>query len=569
MSKGQRSAVAAAPPASEDVTTGRGRTTYQRAPDTSDRHGNLPLTEKDLIKGGRHVLVVYDTEPKSVYDHVAAAAQTAAIPSTGNRVSVNEYATDDPMKSLTALVYYVDSENGRMGIAYPLIMFYGKAADGRAMLQVNLAMSIRDLLVKGKAEYGEVLGVYFPSAVLRPLDGPACKDIDVWRTLGRPPTNARLASGTFTAQAIGPHPKTLEESWRANWQGGNTVLHDKLQMDQIGSKKIEYIPEVDKAMRHCIEEAGSSRGLEGLSTPSVYSAVCVKGTIITDASSIDNGKVICRVTPGDMLDIFGDQKMEESGVLRSQGTTRDGGRTGWITLRGNGGSAYVVPHPHLPAPAAGLDGGAIVRARRNGEGSRLGTVGGDREGPAVAVLEAGGERSGPTESQLEGTNLSGSSGQQAEGRYTDATVASRRHARSRKQDWPNASPSSRRSIAPRIKGCAPGGEQVLGLRIPRARVVGPGGDRGMTHHHHPDHAEHSVHEDKRHHNYARHQSPPLLGPSLSEAEQGCGWRGSAGSSAAVSLPSHPSRHGYYGDRGPSRDHSPTSLPVVSGDEIGR
>ncbi len=160
-----------------------------------------------MIKGGRHVLVVYDTEPKSVYDRVTAAAQTAAIPSTDDHV--NKYAAEDPMKSLATLTYYVDSENGRLGIAYPLTMFNCKAADGRATLQSNVAMSIGDFLVKGRAEYGDILGIYFPSAILRPLGGPACTDIDAWRMLGRTATNARLATGTFSAQAIGPHTKNV------------------------------------------------------------------------------------------------------------------------------------------------------------------------------------------------------------------------------------------------------------------------------------------------------------------------------------------------------------------------
>jgi hypothetical protein len=114
------------------------------------------------------------------------------------------------------------------------------------------------------------------------------------------------------------------------------------------------------------------------------------------------------------------------------------------------------------------------------------------------------------------------------------------------------------------------GDQMSDEVVPfQVQLAGTGAGGVLTHHHHPDRPAHPVRHDEQHHYYARHQSPPLPRPSLSEARQRSGWRGSNVGSAVESLPSHPSRHGNYGDRGPSRVHSPKSLPAASGDEFGR
>jgi hypothetical protein len=279
--------------------------------------------------------------------------------------------------------------------------------------------------------------------------------------------------GSFIKSNLRQQFRAPGETGYMAWQGGDSIENDELQRNQLGRQEGGCGPEVVMAMRQCIQRSGCAVDRGNLPFLVSHSATCVKDTVITDALEIAKSTAICRVVPGDTMDLCGDLMTEKSGAVRGRATSRVDGKSGWVTLRGNGGSSYVVPHSH--PIALGFDNGAL----------------------------------------------------------------------------------------------APVGRQAQGGQLLRAQAAPLGHVRGVTHHHHPDHAEHSVHEDMRHHYYARHQSPPLLGPRRSEAEQGSGWRGSAGFAAAVSLPSHPSRHGYYGDRGPSRAHSPTSFPVVSGDEIGR
>jgi ribulose 1,5-bisphosphate carboxylase large subunit-like protein len=61
--------------------------------DQSNRYADLSLSEEDLIKGGRHILVAYKMAPKSGYGYLEAAAHFAAESSTGTNVEVS--TTDD------------------------------------------------------------------------------------------------------------------------------------------------------------------------------------------------------------------------------------------------------------------------------------------------------------------------------------------------------------------------------------------------------------------------------------------------------------------------------------------
>ncbi len=91
----------------------------------------------------------------------------------------------------------------------------------------------------------------------------------------------------------------------------------------------------------------------------------------------------------------------------------------------------------------------------------------------------------------------------------------------------------------------------------------------LTHHHHHDHPTHMPSADEQHCYHDRQQSPTLLSPSLSEAQQRYGWRGNAGPSAAVSSPFHPSRHSKHVGRGSSSVHSDATFPALSGEGASR
>jgi ribulose 1,5-bisphosphate carboxylase large subunit-like protein len=59
--------------------------------DQSNRYADLSLTEADLIKGGKHILVAYKMKPKSGHGYLEAAAHFAAESSTGTNVEVSHH----------------------------------------------------------------------------------------------------------------------------------------------------------------------------------------------------------------------------------------------------------------------------------------------------------------------------------------------------------------------------------------------------------------------------------------------------------------------------------------------
>merc|ERR1712232_599924 len=76
----------------------RDSTVCRRALDQPSRYADLSLTEEDLLKNGKHVLVAYIMKPKAGYDYLATAAHFAAESSTGTNVNV--CTTDDFTKNV-------------------------------------------------------------------------------------------------------------------------------------------------------------------------------------------------------------------------------------------------------------------------------------------------------------------------------------------------------------------------------------------------------------------------------------------------------------------------------------
>ena len=125
----------------------------RQALDQSSRYADLSLTEEDLIKNGKHVLVAYIMKPKAGYDYLATAAHFSAESSTGTNVNV--CTTDDFTKTVDALVYYIDPENEEMKIAYPTMLFDRNITDGRAMMCSVLTLTIGNNQGMGDVEYGK------------------------------------------------------------------------------------------------------------------------------------------------------------------------------------------------------------------------------------------------------------------------------------------------------------------------------------------------------------------------------------------------------------------------------
>jgi hypothetical protein len=153
----------------------------RKALDQSSRYADLSLSEDELIRNGKHVLVAYIMKPKAGYDYLATAAHFAAESSTGTNVNV--CTTDDFTKCVDALVYYIDPDNEEMKIAYPTLLFDRNIIDGRAMMCSVLTLSIGNNQGMGDVEYGKIYDIYFPPAYLRLFDGPNCNVVDMWRIL--------------------------------------------------------------------------------------------------------------------------------------------------------------------------------------------------------------------------------------------------------------------------------------------------------------------------------------------------------------------------------------------------
>jgi len=199
--------------------------------DQSSRYADLSLSEEELVRNGKHVLVAYIMKPKAGYDYLATAAHFAAESSTGTNVNV--CTTDDFTKCVDALVYYIDPDNEEMKIAYPTLLFDRNIIDGRAMMCSVLTLSIGNNQGMGDVEYGKIYDIYFPPAYLRLFDGPACNVVDMWRILGRGTNNGGLVVGTIIKPKLGLQPKPFGEACYAFWQGGDFIKNDEPQGNQV------------------------------------------------------------------------------------------------------------------------------------------------------------------------------------------------------------------------------------------------------------------------------------------------------------------------------------------------
>jgi ribulose-bisphosphate carboxylase large chain len=242
---------------SQMVVPVRQPTVACKALDQSSRYADLSLTEEDLLKRGKHVLVAYIMKPKAGYDYLATAAHFAAESSTGTNVNV--CTTDDFTKNTDALVYYIDPEDEVMKIAYPTLLFDRNITDGRAMMCSVLTLTIGNNQGMGDVEYGKIYDIYFPPSYLRLFDGPSCSIIDMWRIFGRDMANGGLVVGTIIKPKLGLQPKPFGEACYAFWQGGDFIKNDEPQGNQVFCQMNECIPEVVKAMRACVKETGSAK----------------------------------------------------------------------------------------------------------------------------------------------------------------------------------------------------------------------------------------------------------------------------------------------------------------------
>ncbi|MEO5336123.1 MAG: ribulose-bisphosphate carboxylase [Magnetospirillum sp. WYHS-4] len=225
--------------------------------DQSKRYANLKLKEKDLIKGGRHVLCAYLMKPKKGYGYLEAAAHFAAESSTGTNVDV--CTTDDFTKGVDALVYEIDEAKELMKIAYPIELFDRNMIDGRAMMVSFMTLTIGNNQGMGDIEYAKMLDFYMPAALLRLFDGPACNIKDMWRVLGRDLDNGGMVVGTIIKPKLGLRPKPFADACYMFWLGGDFIKNDEPQGNQVFAPTREVIPLIADAMKRAQDKTGEAK----------------------------------------------------------------------------------------------------------------------------------------------------------------------------------------------------------------------------------------------------------------------------------------------------------------------
>jgi len=248
--------------------------------DQSNRYANLELREKDLMKGGRHVLCAYIMKPKAGYGYLETAAHFAAESSTGTNVSVS--TTDDFTRGVDALVYEIDPERELMKIAYPTDLFDRNIIDGRAMLASFLTLTIGNNQGMGDVEYAKMYDFWMPPGYLRLYDGPATDISDLWRVLGRPVTDGGFIVGTIIKPKLGLRPQPFAKAAYEFWLGGDFIKNDEPQGNQVFARLKETITAVADSMRRAQDDTGEAKLFSANITADDYREMIARGEFILE-----------------------------------------------------------------------------------------------------------------------------------------------------------------------------------------------------------------------------------------------------------------------------------------------
>jgi ribulose-bisphosphate carboxylase large chain len=225
--------------------------------DQSARYADLSLTEEELIKGDKHILVAYHMQPATGYGYLEVAAHIAAESSTGTNVEVS--TTDDFTKGVDALVYFIDEAKGVMKVAYPNDLFDRNVTDGRAMLVSFLTLAIGNNQGMGDVKHLQMQDFYVPWSMLRQFDGPAKDITDLWDILGRPRTNGGYIAGTIIKPKLGLRPEPFAKAAYQFWLGGDFIKNDEPQGNQVFCPVKKVIPLVYDSMKRAMDETGQAK----------------------------------------------------------------------------------------------------------------------------------------------------------------------------------------------------------------------------------------------------------------------------------------------------------------------
>ncbi len=248
--------------------------------DQSNRYARLDLTEADLIRGGRHVLVAYIMRPKPGYGFLATAAHFAAESSTGTNVDVA--TTDDFTRGVDALVYEINETTGLMKIAYPVDLFDRNITDGRAMICSFLTLAIGNNQGMGDVEYAKMHDFWVPPQFLKLFDGPSTTIADLWRVLGRPHKDGGFIVGTIIKPKLGLRPQPFADACYDFWLGGDFIKNDEPQGNQIFSPMRETIRLVADAMKRAQDKTGQAKLFSANITADDHYEMLARGEFILE-----------------------------------------------------------------------------------------------------------------------------------------------------------------------------------------------------------------------------------------------------------------------------------------------
>ncbi|MFO1132841.1 MAG: ribulose-bisphosphate carboxylase [Hyphomicrobiales bacterium] len=253
--------------------------------DQSGRYADLSLTEKDLIAGGRHVLVAYIMKPKAGYGYLQTAAHFAAESSTGTNVEVS--TTDDFTRGVDALVYEIDEAKELMKIAYPIDLFDRNIIDGRAMIASFLTLAIGNNQGMGDVAYAKMHDFYVPPAYLRLFDGPSTTISDLWRILGRPVVNGGFIVGTIIKPKLGLRPQPFADACYQFWLGGDFIKNDEPQGNQVFAPLKDTVQRVHDAMKRAQDKTGQAKLFSWNITADDYRETIARGEYILETFGPD------------------------------------------------------------------------------------------------------------------------------------------------------------------------------------------------------------------------------------------------------------------------------------------
>jgi len=249
--------------------------------DQSNRYADLSLTEKELIAGGKHVLVAYIMKPKAGFGgYLETAAHFAAESSTGTNVDVS--TTDNFTRGVDAMVYDIDEKNEVMKIAYPTDLFDRNITDGRAMICSFLTLCIGNNQGMGDVEYAKIHDFYVPPAFLKLFDGPSTTISDLWRVLGRPVVDGGFIVGTIVKPKLGLRPQPFARACYDFWLGGDFIKNDEPQGNQLFAPLKETIPLVADAMKRVQDETGEAKLFSANITADDHYEMLARGEFILE-----------------------------------------------------------------------------------------------------------------------------------------------------------------------------------------------------------------------------------------------------------------------------------------------